>query len=121
MARKSLATEHCVLAQARQHPSTLSCDAGTLPSGLVQAYAPGQVYGLDLSHNKLSGPLPALNATVPTLWTVSIGWNQLEGTIPDSWSPLMLNSEVFDIRQMRLSGALPPSFANANVTLTPYM
>lgn len=91
--------------------------AGTLPAQIVEAFAPGHVHGLDLSGNMLTGPLPPLKpSSLTTFWRISLGGNLLEGAIPDSWSPLMLNSEEFNISNLRLRGPLPPAFLAANMT-----
>eukprot|EP00878_Enallax_costatus_P020063 GHUV01021193.1.p1 GENE.GHUV01021193.1~~GHUV01021193.1.p1 ORF type:complete len:622 (+),score=117.43 GHUV01021193.1:67-1866(+) len=86
---------------------------GTLPAGLFQTFGLNTPLQLDLSHNRLSGPLPALTYTPPPFKTLNIGWNLLEGSIPDSWSTLLLNNTNIDARMLRLSGTLPPTFTNA--------
>lgn len=87
--------------------------AGTLPAGMLRSFASDNALKLDLSNNRLSGHLPALTYTPPPIQIISIGRNQLEGSIPDSWSSLMLSSISFDARMLRLSGTLPSNFMNS--------
>lgn len=81
---------------------------GTLPANLMAAFAPGQVFSLDLSSNKFTGTLPDVWGNTTSLFErFNISVNGLTGTIPNSWASLMLNSSSFDISRLQLSGGLP--------------
>jgi hypothetical protein len=88
--------------------------AGTLPPGLVGAFGPGFVYGLDLSHNLLTGGLPdawgtAAASTNTSFWAFQLQSNGLTGTIPDSWAHLIATSNTINLSNLQLAGPLPPS------------
>jgi hypothetical protein len=94
--------------------------AGTLPAGILRAFAPGAIVALDLSRNSLSGPLPDIgntsasaNASIANattvFWRFSLAGNQFNGSIPDSYTALMINSKRFDLSSLPLSGQLPAS------------
>ena len=92
---------------------SLFCTAGSLPNNLVGAFAPGSVFSLDLSANRLSGTLPDAWGYSQSLFDrFNISLNTLGGSIPNSWANLMLNSSSFDISRLQLSGQLPTTLRN---------
>jgi hypothetical protein len=75
---------------------------------------------LDLSRNKLSGPLPdasnltasSANASSPNatvFWKLNLAGNQFTGSIPDTYAALFVDSERIDLSNLPLSGQLPTS------------
>jgi len=94
---------------------------GTIPTGLMIAFAPGPVYGLDVSANQLSGSLPTFvpgGNSSSFFWRVSFARNRLSGSLPNALSPVLINSEATDLSELQLSGLLPSSLLVANVTST---
>jgi hypothetical protein len=74
----------------------------------MAAFAPGPVFALDLSSNRLTGTLPEAWGNTSSLFEhVNISVNSISGPIPNSWANLMLNSSSFDISRLQLSGGLP--------------
>ncbi|KAA8535164.1 hypothetical protein F0562_030167 [Nyssa sinensis] len=64
---------------------------------------------LDLSGNDITGEISPFNWTLPSLTTLSIGWNQLNGTLP---ADMRLNSENlnmtwFDVSMNHIQGEVP--------------
>jgi hypothetical protein len=123
---------------AQQNVVLESCGctaAGTVPSSLLRAFAPGATVSLDLSRNRLSGPLPdyfagntstasntssntSTNGTI--FWKFNLSANQFNGSIPDSYAALIINSERFDLSSLPLTGQLPASLFTAAVNTSTF-
>jgi hypothetical protein len=108
--------------------------AGTVSSSLLSAFAPAATVSLDLSHNRLSGPLPDYigNTTATTntssnasangaaFWNLNLSANQFIGSVPDSYAALIVNSENFDLSSLALSGQLPASLLTMAVNASTF-
>ncbi|CAH9146891.1 unnamed protein product [Cuscuta epithymum] len=69
---------------------------------------------LDLSHNKLSGPLPScLLGTIGTLGVLNLRDNQIIGNIPDSF-PSDCALKTLDLSENFLQGRIPKSLVNCS-------
>ena len=67
----------------------------------------------DLSHNNLTGPLPASIGDLDELAYVDLSYNQIDGPIP----PEMGDMEFLvymDLLNNQLSGKIPPELGNLN-------
>jgi hypothetical protein len=126
-------------APAKQIAVLESCGctaAGTVPSSLLRAFAPRAIVSLDLSRNRLSGPLPdyfagntstasntsnntSTNGTI--FWRFNLSANQFNGSIPDSYAALIVNSERFDLSSLPLSGQLPASLLTMAVNTSTFV
>ena len=62
----------------------------------------------DLSHNKLTGPIPISMGNLTSLQTVDLSENMLNGTLPTELSDLT-SLRVFNVSHNLLSGTLPIS------------
>lgn len=74
----------------------------------------GRVTGVLLSSCDLRGTLPEFNYTngaMSQLQTVELQNNQLNGTLPSSWSALP-SLQYMDLHENRFGGSLPPSWSN---------
>ena len=67
----------------------------------------GQVTGLNLSDNQLSGTIPPALSKLTCLRELNLGGNQLSGPIPPELGQLT-NLELVDLWSNQLSGAIPP-------------
>ncbi|GKY94564.1 hypothetical protein MPSEU_000422000 [Mayamaea pseudoterrestris] len=66
----------------------------------------GQVRGLDLSGNELSGPVPEGMVHFPYLQSISISWTNLRGTLPVELSEMkQLNS--IELHYNQITGTVP--------------
>jgi hypothetical protein len=106
-----------------------------VPSSLLRAFAPGATASLDLSRNRLTGPLPDYSASntstasntssntstsAPLFWKFNLSANQFNGSIPDSYAALIINSERFDLSNLPLSGQLPASLLTMAVNASTF-
>ncbi|XP_068639542.1 receptor-like protein EIX2 [Aristolochia californica] len=84
---------------------------GPVPSML------GGVYFVDISNNKLSGPLPQhLSQALPCLQFFFASNNQISGTIPMSIGE-MKNLSLIDLSKNNLRGSIPPTIGNCRYLL----
>ena len=82
----------------------------------VDADADGRVVGLNLSFNKLSGPIPAEIGNLTSLTGLNLSGNALSGPIPSELGDLT-NLTALDLNANKLSGPIPAEFGNlANLT-----
>ncbi|XP_076942781.1 leucine-rich repeat receptor protein kinase HPCA1-like [Bidens hawaiensis] len=106
----------CGLTCSKNRVTQLTFDrvgySGTL-SPLVSQLT--QLVTIDLSDNKLSGPIPTSLFTLPNLQTLNLRSNSFSGTIPPIISNLK-NIETLDISHNSLSGSLPDT--STSLTLT---
>ncbi|KAI3815225.1 hypothetical protein L1987_14886 [Smallanthus sonchifolius] len=86
--------------------------AGTL-SPLVSQLT--QLITIDLSDNKLSGPIPTSLFSLPNLQTLNLRSNSFSGTIPPTISTLK-SIQTLDISHNSLSGSLPNSLSSLTLT-----
>jgi len=77
----------------------------------VDTNAQGQVYGLRLSGNRLTGGIPPELGNLPHLRNLSLGWNSLSGAIPPELGNLAKLSGLH-LSSNDLSGPIPPELAN---------
>jgi len=71
----------------------------------------GHVSQLDLSDNRLSGPLPAQLGDLTQLRALNLKRNTLTGSVPTSLSSLAL-LQTLDLSENRLTGAIPTQLGN---------
>ncbi|XP_076886032.1 protein STRUBBELIG-RECEPTOR FAMILY 7-like [Bidens hawaiensis] len=74
-----------------------------------------QLVTIDLSDNKLSGPIPSSLFSLPNLQTLNLRSNSFSGAIPPTISNLK-NIETLDMSHNSLSGSLPDT--STSLTLT---
>ncbi|KAM0062030.1 putative non-specific serine/threonine protein kinase [Helianthus debilis subsp. tardiflorus] len=74
-----------------------------------------QLITIDLSDNKLSGPIPISLFSLPNLRTLNLRSNSFSGTIPPALSGLK-TIETLDISHNLLTGALPDSLSQLGLT-----
>lgn len=83
---------------------------GTIPTGFAQCFP--ELRELDLSYNRLSGPLPREIAAVQTLEQYKVEHNQLTGTLPEEYGTLgdMVSTTLAPHGEQRCScsGCRPP-------------
>lgn len=114
-----------------------------MPAALLRAFAPGATVALDLSRNRLSGPLPDISNTSlspanassvngssvnasssanarTVFWRFNLAGNQFTGSIPDSYAALMIGSGHFDLSNLPLSGQLPAALFTAAVNASTF-
>lgn len=75
-------------------------DGTKLPTSLVH---------LDLSRNKIDGPVPPEISRLKNLQRLHLQFNKISGTLPDVWDKLEDLREV-TCQGNRLTGEIPPSF-----------
>lgn len=90
---------------------------GTLPAGLSGM---GALESLDLSQNKLSGPLPPEWA-FPALQNMSLASNVLTGLLPSQWAGGMPSLLRLRLDSNRLKGTLPSKWAGSGGFDTPFI
>ena len=71
----------------------------------------GRVVALDLSFNRLSGPIPSELGSLSALTRLNLSYNRLTGAIPAELGNLPALKRLI-IYQNRLSGSLPPELGN---------
>ncbi|KAK9071131.1 hypothetical protein SSX86_009699 [Deinandra increscens subsp. villosa] len=106
----------CALSCSGDRVTQLTFDragySGTL-SPLVSQLT--QLTTIDLSDNKLSGPIPTSLFSLPNLQTLNLRSNSFSGTVPPVM-PNLKSIETLDISHNLLSGNLPD--ASSSLTLT---
>ena len=73
----------------------------------------GRVVGLDLSSNRLSGPIPFELSGLVNLRLLNLGFNDLSGPIPPELGGLV-NLRLLDLRFNDLSGPIPSQLSSMN-------
>ncbi|KAM7264927.1 hypothetical protein ACFE04_002610 [Oxalis oulophora] len=68
---------------------------------------------LDISNNRLSGPIPKWMAKISSLEEIRMSNNNLEGSIPVEFCQLMLGA--LDLSGNNISGTVPPCFDNEQI------
>ena len=71
----------------------------------------GHVQWLDLSHNQLSGAIPACLGNLANLTLLDLSFNQLSGAIPPELGNLV-SLGALHLGYNQLSGAIPPELGN---------
>lgn len=66
---------------------------------------------LDLSYNRLTGPLPEAFAAMGSLRELLIDVNQLSGSLPEVWASLPNLQKIF-LSENQLTGSLPESWGD---------
>ncbi|KAI7745931.1 hypothetical protein M8C21_023359, partial [Ambrosia artemisiifolia] len=106
----------CGLSCTNNHITHLTFDragySGTL-SPLVSQLV--QLIIIDLSDNKLSGPIPISIFSLPNLQTLNLRSNLFSGTIPPLISALK-SIETIDVSHNVISGELPDSLSGLGLT-----
>lgn len=69
--------------------------------------------GLDLSGNKLTGPIPPEIGNLSGIHTLNLSYNQLIGSIPQTFSNLK-ETESLDLSHNGLTGQIPPQMVELN-------
>ncbi|XP_034700181.1 receptor-like protein 1 [Vitis riparia] len=69
--------------------------------------------GLDLSGNKLTGPIPPEIGNLSGIHTLNLSYNQLIGSIPETFSNLK-EIESLDLSHNGLMGQIPPQMVELN-------
>ncbi|XP_010656508.1 receptor-like protein 13 isoform X2 [Vitis vinifera] len=69
--------------------------------------------GLDLSGNKLTGPIPPEIGNLSGIHSLNLSYNQLIGTIPETFSNLQ-EIESLDLSHNRLTSQIPPQMVELN-------
>ncbi|KAA8535158.1 hypothetical protein F0562_030161 [Nyssa sinensis] len=69
--------------------------------------------GMDLSGNKLTGPIPPEIGNLSGIHTLNLSYNHLNGSIPKTFSSLM-QIESLDLSRNKLSGQIPPQLIELN-------
>ena len=77
-------------------------DGARLPASLVH---------LDLSHNKIDGPVPVELGRLRKLRTLRLQFNKLKGPLPDCFDGMEELRDV-SMQRNRLDGPLPPSLGH---------
>ncbi|KAL6206820.1 hypothetical protein ACLB2K_024066 [Fragaria x ananassa] len=88
-------------------------------SGMIPRALEGcrNLYSLDLSGNKLSGPIQAeVFAKMDTLTSLNLSRNNLDGELPEELTNLKHLSSL-DLSQNSLRGVIPEGFSNFTTTL----
>ena len=90
----------------------LQLSANGLAGHLLDLEMPEWLFleALDLSHNQLTGRLPASWHYLERLQVLDLSHNRLEGTVPPEWSQLVA-LEVLDLSGNRLQGPFPQALA----------
>ncbi|KAK4278806.1 hypothetical protein QN277_016603 [Acacia crassicarpa] len=87
--------------------------SGPVPSFLAQLK---NLTYLDLSFNNLSGTIPSFLSQMPNLGTLHLDRNHLTGSIPESFGFFKGSSPGFYLSHNNLSGHIPKSLNNLNLT-----
>ena len=77
----------------------------------IEVDGEGRVLGLNLDFNGLRGELPPELGDLDRLGWLQLGRNEISGSIPDDLSRLY--ASLVDLRENRLSGAIPPSIGSS--------
>ncbi|CAH9102853.1 unnamed protein product [Cuscuta europaea] len=83
-------------------------------SGVVPAFVSTALFRLSLDHNDLSGPLP-LNALPPSLHSLSLSRNRLNGTLTGTLSGLSALN-FLDLSFNQFTGEIPPEVFSFPIT-----
>jgi Leucine-rich repeat (LRR) protein len=70
---------------------------------------------LDLSYNKLSGPLPVDFANLASLQELLLDVNAFEGGLPGDWAGLANLRKVF-LSENKLTGPIPEAWGDLKLT-----
>ncbi|RVW53895.1 Phytosulfokine receptor 1 [Vitis vinifera] len=70
-----------------------------------------QVHALNLSHNILTGPIPAAFSGLKSIESLDLSYNNLTGTIPEELTKLT-NLAVFSVAYNNFSGKIPEMTAH---------
>ncbi|XP_050259355.1 probable LRR receptor-like serine/threonine-protein kinase At1g74360 isoform X5 [Quercus robur] len=79
---------------------------GIYTSGILKL---PNIFILDLSFNKFSGPLPVEISEMPSLKFLILAYNEFSGTIPSEYGNLP-RLQALDLSFNRLNGSIPPTF-----------